>query len=60
MSMGVPQDWHISESVWSDIKLMISLQDIDIDEDKLEAGQRSEVWNIINWFKKRKEDEVAV
>ena len=59
MSMGLPQDWHSSESVWNDIKIMITLQEVEIDEDKLEAGQRAEVEKLIDWLKKRKENEVA-
>ena len=59
MSMGLPQDWHSSESVWNDIKIMITLQEVEIDEDKLEAGQRAEVEKLIDWMKKRKENEVA-
>ena len=59
MSLGLASDWHDSDSVWSDIKLMISLHDIDIDEDKLEAGQLFEVEKLIDWLKKRKENEVS-
>ena len=54
VSMGLAKDWHSSDSVWNDIKLMISIQDIDIDEDKLEAGQRSEVEKLIDWLKKER------
>ena len=59
LSMGLAPDWHDSDAVWKDIKLMICLIDEDIEEDinedMLEAGHKAEIEKLICSLKKRKE-----
>ena len=62
LSMGLAPDWHDSDAVWKDIKLMICLIDEDIEEDinedMLEAGHKAEIEKLICVLKKRKEEKM--
>ena len=64
MSMGFARDWHDSDAVWKDIRLMICLIDEDmdeeIDEDLLEAGHKAEIEKLICLLKKRKEEKMKL